>query len=438
MPNPTLSRRGFLAASSAVAAVPFVRSATAGEPSQKVRLAVIGVAARGKANFDGVAHENIVALCEIDEDRAADARRRFPSAAYFTDYRKMLDAVASKVDAVVISTPDHNHALPALIAMDRGKHVYCEKPLAHSVNEVRAMRDAAVKHKVVTQMGTQIHAGDNYRRVVEIVQSGKIGKVKRVHVWCHRQPDAMKKIPTPKPGVKFDTDVWLGPAPAEFFYAAGPSKFPWPHFDWRWWWEFGGGVLADMGCHFTDLPFWALGLKHPTTITAKGTPVAGGDNGSMPATLQVDYQFPATLKQPAVHLTWYHGVAGPDLSGKTTFPGFSDGVLFEGEKAKLVANYGKYRLFPDEFAADFRAPEPTIAKSIGHHREWLEAIRTGGTPLCHFGYAGNLAETVLLGNVAYRAGSPITYDAVTGQVTDVKAANQYLGRPTRKGWEYPV
>jgi predicted dehydrogenase len=300
------------------------------------------------------------------------------------------------------------------------------------------MRDAAAKHKVVTQMGTQIHAGDNYRRVVEIVQSGKLGTVKRVHVWCQRQPDPMKKIPTPKPGVKLDTDVWLGPAPTEFFYAAGPSKFPWPHFDWRWWWEFGGGVLADMGCHFTDLPFWALGLDRPTTITAKGTPIAGGDNSSMPATLQVDYQFPAQGNQPAVHLTWYHGVKGPDLSGKTAFAGFPDGVLFEGEKAKLVANYGKYQLFPDEFAADFQAPAPTIAKSIGHHREWLEAIRTGGTPLCHFGYAGNLAETILLGNVAYRAGSPITYDAVSGKVTDVKAANQYLGRATRKGWELPT
>lgn len=433
MSLPSLSRRSFLATT---AAVPFVRSVGAAEPSQKVRLAVIGVAARGKSNLDGVAHEEIIALCDVDEPRAADARQRFPSAAFFTDYRKMLDAVANKVDAVVVSTPDHNHALPALIAMERGKHVYCEKPLAHSVNEVRQMRDAAAKHKIITQMGTQIHAGDNYRRVVEIVQSGKLGTVKRVHVWCQRKPDAMKKV-TMAPGVSFDPDLWLGPAPTEFFHAAGPSKHSWPHFDWRWWWEFGGGVLADMACHFMDLPFWALGLDRPTTITAQGTPTEGGDNKTMPATLQVDYQFPAANSRPAVHLTWYHGVQGPDLSGKTTFAGFSDGVLFEGEKAKLVANYGKYRLFPDEFATDFQAPEPTIVKSIGHHREWLEAIRTGGTPLCHFGYSGNLAETVLLGNVAYRASSPITYDAVAGRVTDAKSANQFLGRPTRKGWEYP-
>ena len=258
MPSDSVSRRGFLAGSTAAfASAPFVHSSPDGAPDQKVRLAVVGVAARGKANLDGVAHEEIVALCDVDEANAADARKRFPSAAFYTDYRKMLDAVASKVDAVVVSTPDHNHALPALIAMNAGKHVYCEKPLAHSVSEVRQMQAAATKNKVVTQMGTQIHAGDNYRRVVEIVQAGKLGPVKRVHVWCSRRPDAMSRVPMPTPGVKFNADLWVGPAPTEFFYAKGPSNHPWPHFDWRWWWEFGGGVLADMACHFMDLPFWA-------------------------------------------------------------------------------------------------------------------------------------------------------------------------------------
>ena len=438
MPYRSISRRQFVAASTAIPLLaPAIQIRAAGDPSQKIRLAVIGVAARGRANLNAVAQEAIVALCDVDEARAADARNRFPSARFFTDYRRMFDTFGNQFDGVVISTPDHQHALPALIAMSRGKHVYCEKPLAHSVSEVRAMRDAAAKAKVVTQMGTQIHAGENYRRVVEIVQAGLLGQVRRVHVWCQRKPDAMKRIAPPRPGVSFDPDLWIGPAPTEFFYASGPSKNAWPHFDWRWWWEFGGGVLADMACHFMDLPFWALQLTSPNSVTAKGTPTAGGDNSTMPATMQVDYQFPATSNRPAVHLTWYHGVTGPDLSGQRTFPGFSDGLLFEGEKGQLVANYGKYQILPEAFARDFTPPPPTIPKSIGHHREWLEAIRHGGTPLCHFGYAGNLAEAVLLGNVAYRAGTPIHWDAMAGKITDQPKANTFLSRPIRQGWEAP-
>ncbi len=432
------TRRGFLAASAAVAAVPFVRSRAAGESSDKVRLAVIGVADRGSANLAGVAGEEIVALCEVDEPRADKARKQYPDAKFFTDYRKMFDAVAGKVDAVVVSTPDHSHAYAALLALKSGKHVYCEKPLAHSIEEIRRMKRAVhQKTGLVTQMGTQIHAENNYRRVVEIVQAGKLGAVNRVHVWCSRKPDPMKKIKPTSP-VKFDTDLWLGPVPEEFLYAEGPSKHSWPHFDWRWWWPFGGGVLADMGCHFMDLPFWALKLTAPKTVTATGTKLANCDN-TVPETLQVDYQFPAIGKNPAVHLTWYHGVPGPDLAGKVTYPGYSDGVLFEGEGGKkLVANYSKYQLFPDEFAKDFKAPDPTIPKSLGHHKEWLEAIRGKGQALCRFDYAAPLAEAVLLGNVAYRVGKEIAWDAANWTVTNAPEADQFVRCPVRKGWEFSV
>jgi predicted dehydrogenase len=430
-----LSRRRFLAASTAaVASAPFVKSFAANEPKEKVRLAVVGVANRGGANLAGVATEDIVALCDIDPAHAEAARKQFPKAQYFTDYRKMFDAVTNKVDAVVVSTPDHNHAYPALLAMRAGKHVYCEKPLAHTVEEVRLMQKAAFEPKrLVTQMGTQIHAGDNYRRVVEIVKSGKLGNVQRVQVWLGRGPDAGHRVSKPTQPIKFDSDLWLGPVPYEFFYAKHTEHGgSWPHFNWRYWWSFGGGSLADFGCHFMDLPFWALGLRSPNKVKAAGTTIPNADN-KVPGTLRVDYHFPASGSQPAVHLTWYHGTPGPD-DGRTRFKGFGSGVLFEGDKGKLVADYGKYRLLPEEFARDFKAPEQSIPKSVGHHREWLDAILNGGQPLCQFGYSAPLAETALLGNVAYRAGQEITWDAATGK-TNSPAADKLLKWERRKGWE---
>jgi predicted dehydrogenase len=398
----------------------------------KVRLAVIGVADRGAANLAGVAEEEIVALCEIDEPRAVAARKQFPNAQFFVDYRVMFDKVMNKIDAVVISTPDHSHCLPALLAMAQKKHVYCEKPLAHTVQEVRLMQAAAARAKVITQMGTQIHAGENYRRVVEIVQSGVLGAIERVDVWCSRRPDGGRKL-KPVQKVKFDPDLWCGPVDSDFFYATHAN---WPHFHWRWWWEFGGGVHADMGCHFTDLAHWALNLGAPISISAEGQSIPNADNG-VPWVLKVDYMYPKTEQRPAIPLTWYHGVPGPDLTGKTRYPGFNDGVFFTGSKAKLVANYSKYQLLPEEFAQDFKAPPKTIPASIGHHREWLEAIRGNGKALCDFGYSGTLAEAVLLGNVAYRSGGKLTWDTNTGKISGGDNPDAYLSMTPRQGWEYP-
>jgi len=422
-----LSRRRFLAAS--VASLPLIRSVAANQPKDKVRLAVIGLANRAAANLAGVEMEHIVALCDVDPAHAVKARKQFPDAAFYTDYRKMLDEMANKIDAVVVSTPDHSHTLPAVTAMRLGKHVYCEKPLAHTVEEVRLMRTTALEKKVITQMGTQIHAGDNYRRVVEIVQSGSLGAVNRVHVWLGSGPPLGKKVAAPTP--KMDLDLWLGSVTTPFFTADHPNTphkgHTWPHFHWRYWWEFGGGQLADFGCHFMDLPFWALGLGAPTKVKATGSPLPDADN-TVPGKLQVDYTF------PGVHLTWYHGVPGPDLAGNVKYDGFGSGVLFEGEKAKLLADYGKLRLLPDEFAKSFKAPAPTIAKSIGHHKEWLDAIRGTGKALCEFGYAGLLTEAVLLGNVAYRSGKELDWDHATGK-TNAVTANEFLRTPIRKGWE---
>lgn len=432
-----LSRRRFLAASGvAVTAGPLIRSLRADEPKDKLKIALIGVGGQGEFTQGCIKGEEVVALCDVDENRKGvpEGRKLFPKAEFFADYRKLFDKLGKTLDAVAVCTPDHSHALPTLLALNLGKHVYCEKPLCHSVDEVQAVQKLAAEKKAITQMGTQIHAGDNYRRVVEIVQAGLLGKVKRVQVWCSRRPDGGREVAPPPKKPKLDLDLWRGPCPDDFFYA---NHLDWPHFHWRWWRPFGGGVLADMGCHFMDLAFWALDLGSPTKVSASGEVIPNADN-TVPNSMKVDYTFPATRTRGEVALTWYHGVAGPDLEGKVKFKGFPDGVLFEGEDGKkLVANYNQHQLLPDQFAKDFKTPEQTIAKSVGHHKEWLDAIRGIGKPLCHFEYAGPLTKAVLLGNVSYHAGAEVKWDAEKGQ-TDSKEANALLGRTPRKGWEYPT
>jgi predicted dehydrogenase len=430
-----LTRRKFLAsaAASTLVAPMFARDP---KPGGKLNVAVIGVNNRGAANVAGVEHENVVALCDVDEEWSGKQRERFPKAAFFTDYRKMFDKVAKEIDAVVVSTPDHTHALPACIAMSLGKHVYCEKPMAETVGEVRAMRELAARKKLVTQMGTQIHAGDNYRRVVEVVRSGLLGDVRRVWVWNSSRPVGGKRV-GPKPSAKFDTDLWLGPTPAAFFEAQMNKSgwnYAWPHFHWRWWWEFGGGTLADLGCHYIDLPYWALDLTSPTAVAAKGEKTYSGDN-TTPDVMRVDYEFQSKAGN-TIALTWEHGVGGPD-GGKDVYKGYGAGIRFDGTKGQLVADYGKYLVLPEEFAKDFKAPPQSIEKSIGHHKEWCEAIKNGKTTTCNFEYAGRLAECVLLGNVAYRAGKSIRWDHARGTTGD-KTADALLSREFRKGWELPT
>ena len=233
------------------------------------------------------------------------------------------------------------------------------------------------------------------------------------------------KALTPPAG--FDWDVWLGPAPEQNYDTAFVP------FHWRWFWDFGGGVLADMACHYMDLPHWALDLTTPLTVAAHGRKIKAG-NQQTPDLLQVDYTYPARGHQPKVHLTWYNGVSGPDLGAKEAFHGFASGVLFEGPKGQLVADYDRYKLLPEEKFKDFTPPKQTIAPSIGHHKEWIEAIKGRGKTLCNFAYSGALAETVLLGNVAYRSGRSFAWDDKAG-TTDAAEATPYLQRTSyRKGW----
>jgi predicted dehydrogenase len=264
--------------------------------------------------------------------------------------------------------------------------------------------------------------------VVEIVQAGVIGTVSRVHVWCAKRPDTRKLASKPvKVPASLNYALWLGPAPERPY---DPAFLP---FHWRWWWDFGGGILADMACHFMDLPHWALNLRTPTTISATGKKIGEGDH-DVPDILQVDYEYPVRGDQLAVQLTWYSGAVGPDLQAKEPFHGFANGVLFDGDKGQLVADYGNYKLLPETQFKDFRLPKETLPRSIGHHKEWIEAVKTGGTTTCNFAYSGALAETVLLGNVAFRSGKKINWNDKEGKVDSPEAA-KYLQREYRKGWK---
>ena len=401
-----------------------IQAAPKKSPNEKLNLASIGTAARAASNLKGCKSENIVALCDIDAIRLDEASKKYPGADLYEDYRRVLDR--NDLDGVIVSTPDHFHAVATAAALRKGLPVYCEKPLTHSVYEARVIRELAKKAGVATQMGNQIHSGSNYRRVVELIEKGVIGTVERVHVWVGSGGRDIKGAlaETHNPPAYVNYDQWLGPAPFRNFHE---SHF---HFNWRYWWDFGNGQLGDFGCHYIDLPFWALDLDRPTSIHAKGEKDHDGPN-ECPKTLTVDYQFPAKGSRPAVHLTWYHGNAVPEWAEQYKK---RSAVLFEGSEGKLLADYGTKQLFFD--GDEKAAVPPYIPDSPGHHQEWINAINNGTPTGSNFAYATDLTETVLLGNVSYRAGQvELKYDAESGKVTNnVSEAANYLQREYRKGW----
>jgi len=433
-----LTRRRFLAGSATAAAAAAIPSQAQGKnasPNEKLDIAVIGVGGRGRANLSGVRGENIVGLCDVDANRLAHAARSFPKAAKFADFRRMLDRMHKQIDAVVVSTPDHTHAAAAAAAMRMGKHCYCEKPLTHSVHEARTLIELANRKKLVTQMGTQIHAGNNYRRVVEIVRSGMIGSVGEVHVWhtvsygCNGRPKDTPAVPK-----HLSWDLWLGPAQRRPYH---PCYLPGR---WRGWRDFGTGGLGDFGCHYMDLPFWALKLRHPTSVEAEG-PSQHAE--STPRWLKVRYEFPArdNGQLPPVKMTWSDGGRKPRIIGEVLRPlgknaakHWSCGILFVGSKGMVLANYNSRILLPKAKFANVKPPKQTIPASIGHHREWIEACKTGGPTTCNFDYSGTLTEAVLLGMAAYRTGEKLTWDAKNLKAVNCPKADKHIRREYRKGW----
>ena len=449
----TINRRTFLTTTAVIGSGYWIAgrgvgaSAQAGRsPNEKLNIGVIGAGGRGAANTAGCASENIVALCDTNEKALAAAQQKYPKAQTFHDWRKLVDQKG--IDAVIVSTPDHHHALASVWAMRRGMHVYCEKPLAHSVHEARVVQETYKKAKVATQMGTQIHAGDNYRRVVELIQSGAIGPVREVHVWCGRigfAPGTTRPTDTPPCPDNIHWDLWLGPAPERPYhpsYLGGCTV-------WEQWWDFGNGCLGDMGSHLIDLPFWALGLRDPVRVEAEG---ANRSEECYPQWLVGRWEHPATDAHPALTLTWYDGVKRPpsppvparDLNAppsakdkqsvRLDLDKWGIGVMFVGDQGTVVADYSKRFILPADKFRDFEPPPPTIPPSLGHYQEWIHACKTGAPTLCNFDYSGKLIECNLLAAVAFRADKKLQWDASKLQAPNAPESARFIRREYRAGW----
>ena len=448
-----ISRRRFLAASAAVASGALCGPARAARGSdQKLRIAVVGAGGRGAEDLKGVSTEHIVALCDCDARNAAESFRKYPSAKIYSDWRKLLDAEAKNIDAVIVATPDHNHAIVSVHAMKLGKHVYCEKPLAHSIWEARQMAKAAAENKVMTQMGTQGHAFPGTREAIEVMRSGVLGEVRELHVWTDRPagwwPQGVAR-PTDTPPVPqgLDWDLWLGPAP---YRPYNPAYVP---FKWRGRWDFGTGPIGDMGIHNLDTAFWGLELTAPTRARVKDCQPALDApemKESPPLWSILEFDFPARGNKPPVKMTWYDGGKLPpkELFHGEPIPIRDGGSLVVGSKGTLLTRtwHGGedksnwYVLLPRKQFADYQPPVPKLPPpkvepgQSAHHQEWIAACKGEGTPLSNFGYASVLTESLLIGNVALRVGNEIQWDAQNMHATNCPEANTFIHPQFRDGW----
>ena len=432
-----ITRRQFASrsalAASALALPTFVPSRVFGA-NERLNVAAIGAGGKGAVDIDGCSRENIVAMTDVDYTRAAASFKRFDKATRHIDFRQMLEKEGKHIDAVTVSTPDHTHAVAAAMAIRMGKHVYCQKPLTHTVSEARILTKLARKHKVATQMGNQGHSNPDSRRLVEIIQSGALGEVKEAHVWTDRPiwPQGIDRPKdTPPAPDTLDWDLWLGTAPKRPYH---PAYVP---FKWRGWWDFGTGALGDMGCHNQDLAYWALELRDPLTVEAKHS---GVNDETPPKWSAVSYQFPKNKNRGPVKLTWYDGGKKPDpaLAKEKTLPG--NGSIIIGTKDTLYVPmyWGPGRFLSGAKLEDFKnvpehLPKP---KDFGrhHYQEWIDACKGGKPAYSNFDYAGPMTESVLLANVALRAAGKIEWDAKKMRVTNLPAINQYVQHSYRKGW----
>ncbi|MHC4204163.1 MAG: Gfo/Idh/MocA family protein [Planctomycetota bacterium] len=440
-----LSRRDFMGAAAAVAAFTVVPRHVLGgprqiPPSEKVNIAGIGVGGQGGGDIKNMSSQNIVALCDVDWRRAGGTFRRYPKATKYRDFRVMLDKEDKNIDAVVVATPDHVHAVASIAAIKRGKHVYCEKPLTHSVYEARKVAEAAREAGVATQMGNQGQASEGTRLMCENIWGGAIGPVREVHVWTDRPLRGLSDVywpqgvgrPEDTPSVPdgLDWGLWLGPAPERPYH---PAYVP---FKWRGWWDFGTGALGDIGCHSID-PVWrALKLKAPLSVHAACTLV---NNETFPVASRVTYQFGARGDMPPVKLHWYDGGLRPprpdELEDGQNFG--DNGTLFVGDKGKMLG----YMIIPESRRKEFGKAPKVLERSPGHYQEWIDACKGGKSAGSNFDHAGPLAEAVLLGNVALRPAMKqkltrvnLLWDSENFKITNVPEANQYLRREYREGY----
>ena len=441
-----LTRRSFISKTGSIAAFTIVPGhVIAGQghvpPSEKLNIACVGIGGKGAMDADLVSHENIVALCDVDlaNRKVPQVIEKYPRAKIYQDYRIMLDK-QKDIDAVMIATPDHTHAVISMDAMRRGKHVYTQKPLTHTIHEAQELTNAARKYKVATQMGNQGQAEEQPRRLREMIWDGAIGPVTEVHIWTDRPnrgrvdvywPQGIDRPQgTPAVPKALDWDLWIGPAPVR---AYNPAYHP---FRWRGWWDFGTGALGDIGCHRMDPVFRAFKLGYPTSIQAVSTLV---NKETYPSGSVVTYEFPARKGFPPLTLKWYDGGLKPARPEE-----FPDGlnmeennVLYVGEKGMILGN----RIIPESLRRSYVPPEPTIPSSPGHYQEWIDACKGGAVAGSNFDWAGPLTEVVLMGNIALRMDMKekmdrhkLLWDAKTKRFSNVPEANQYLHKEYREGW----
>ncbi len=443
----SLTRRAFLRTASASAAaftiVPRHVVAASGDtpPSERLNLAAIGVGGRGGDDINGLAPgNNMVALCDVDMNQAGANFKRFPDAKQFHDYRKMFDAMAKEIDAVIVATPDHFHAVAAMAALKHGKHVYCEKPLAHSVYEVRQLMKAAQESKVVTQLGNQGHSFDSIRDFCEWIWDGAIGSVHTIHCGCNANNSALDQLPHlkeqhPVPPT-LDWDQWLGPAQFRPYH---PAYLPG---SWRSWVPFGNGTVGDWTCHVVDPVFWALDLGAPKTIQAQVKDWDFKTQGdSFPRGEVITYEFPAKGKRGPVTLHWYSGAEripwpaelDPDEQVVGT------GAVVLGDKGTIM--YGSHgaggvRIIPHEKDKAYQRPAKTLPRGVDHYRDFLSAVRQGRKAGSDFhDYGGPLTELAMLGVVAIKmSGQKLEWDEKKMRFTNSNEANQFVNSPYRAGW----
>jgi predicted dehydrogenase len=429
-----ISRRQFLGSAAVAAGFTVVPRYMLGgsrqiPPSEKLNIACIGVGGMGASDVQQVSTENIVAMCDVDWRHAAATFEKFPNAKKYRDFRKMLETEDKNIDAVTVSTPDNIHAVAAMMAIKMGKHVYVQKPLAHDIFEVRRLTEAARRHKVMTQMGIQLHAMIVIKLLVEIIKSGMIGQVRRVDIWSNKNwGGGTRPTETPPVPESLDWDLWLGPAPERPYH---PTYLPG---NWRRWWDFGTGTLGDMGCHIIDPVYWALDLLYPTSVEAKPGPF---NDETYPEATIVRWEFPARGQLPPVTVTWYDGAnmppRPPELEQDRNLP--DQGGLYYGEKGTILAPHmDGPRLIPESKMKEFKLPKQLFTRDVDHYQEWIRACKGGPKPLANFDYSGPLTETILLGNVAARAEQKLQWDGPDFKVTNVPEANKFLKREYRKGW----
>jgi predicted dehydrogenase len=415
-------------------------------PNEKLNIAAIGAAGQAASDITGVSSENIVALCDVDWRHAAGTFKKYPNAKRYKDFRKMLDEM-KEIDAVTVAIPDHMHAFASMHAIKLGKHVYCEKPLTHSVWEARVLAQAAREAGVATQMGNQGQASEGRRQLSETIWDGAIGAVREVHIWTDRPSNGLfseywpqgvtRPTDTPPVPDTMDWDMWIGPAPMRPYH---PAYAP---FKWRGWWDFGTGALGDIGCHTFDPIFRALKLGHPISVEASSTRV---NEETYPLSSMVTYHFPARGEMPPVKLTWYDGGVRPprpaELEDGVPMP--TTGSLLIGDKGKMLSTAkGRWDLIPESRQEQYGKPPKKLERSPGHHREWIEACKGAKEkPGSNFDFAGPLTEVVLLGNVALRlklrgelAKHKLLWDAEKLAFTNMPEANQFLRREYREGWK---